>query len=61
MKESKENVKNAKTQVKKQEAQHNHQNLNKEVKKYCRKDKREYVNDLVTDTVLAGYRDTSKP
>ncbi|XP_071137229.1 uncharacterized protein [Mytilus edulis] len=52
----KENIKNARTRAKKQDAQNKHQLLNKEVKKCCRKDKREYVNDLATEAEFAAYK-----
>ncbi|CAG2187214.1 unnamed protein product [Mytilus edulis] len=55
-KKMKENVNNARTRAQKQEAQNKHQLLNKEVKKCCRKDKREYVNDLATEAEFAAYK-----
>ncbi|CAG2199776.1 unnamed protein product [Mytilus edulis] len=52
----KEKVNTARTRAKKQEAQNKHQLLNKEVKKCCRKDKREYVNDLATEAEFTAYK-----
>ncbi|CAC5412375.1 unnamed protein product [Mytilus coruscus] len=49
-------VNNARTRAQKQEAQNKHQFLNKEVKKCCRKDKKEYVNDLATEAEFAEYK-----
>ncbi|VDI08229.1 Hypothetical predicted protein [Mytilus galloprovincialis] len=52
----KEKVNNARIRAQKQEAQNKHQLLNKEVKKCCRKDKREYVNDLANEAEFAAYK-----
>ena len=52
----KEKVNNSRTRAQQQESRNKHQLLNKEVRKCCRKDKREYVNDLATEAEFAAYK-----
>lgn len=51
----KETVNNAKTRAQKNDAHTKHQNLDKEMIKLCRNDKREYVNQLSTEAERAAY------
>ena len=51
----KEKINSAKTRAQKYSAQVKHQELHKEVKKSCRKDKGKYVNQLATEAEQAAY------
>ena len=55
-KKTKDSVNNAKTRQQKNEANKKYQEKDREVKQHCRKDKRNYVNQLATEAEEAAYR-----